>query len=310
MTLHSSRKYILIPINYSHRLFRDKYDEHKYSRAYILSDEYSERIKKFTLHKLLCLLLLLDEMKSGNSSKEYPCLFNKKSPHKETRDILLKFSSELLANVGDITRELKRFGYVLQHKQTYIDEFDYSFHNLATDLRDGVRITRIMEIILLKDDLTKQLRVPAISRLQKIHNVNLGLKALCEADFHLKGNITAADIVDGHKEKTLSLLWQIVYKFRAPKFNTAAITIQRWWRIKRELALKRRAAATNIQRVYRGYRARQFYAKYRKEKTAAAVVIQNCVKRFLYRKLYLRVKQSTVLIQRWYRRYRSMRNVR
>ena len=72
----------------------------------------------------------------------------------------------------------------------------------------------------------------AISRLQKVHNVELALKALESAEYKILGNITAKDIADGHREKTLSLLWQIIYKFRAPRFNAAAKTIQTFWRSK------------------------------------------------------------------------------
>lgn len=72
----------------------------------------------------------------------------------------------------------------------------------------------------------------AISRLQKVYNVDLALKALEAAEYQILGNITSKDIADGHREKTLSLLWQIIYKFRAPRFNAAAITIQRFWRSK------------------------------------------------------------------------------
>jgi abnormal spindle-like microcephaly-associated protein len=63
-------------------------------------------------------------------------------------------------------------------------------------------------------------------------NLDLALKALEEAEYTIMGNITAKDIADGHREKTLSLLWQIIYKFRAPRFNAAAKVIQTFWRKK------------------------------------------------------------------------------
>lgn len=62
--------------------------------------------------------------------------------------------------------------------------------------------------------------------------MELALKALESAEYKILGNITAKDIADGHREKTLSLLWQIIYKFRAPRFNAAAKTIQKFWRSK------------------------------------------------------------------------------
>jgi len=71
-----------------------------------------------------------------------------------------------------------------------------------------------MEIILQKRTLSNELRVPPVSRLQKIHNVDVALLALKDVGYVLTGNIIAKDIADGHREKTLSLLWQIIYKFQ------------------------------------------------------------------------------------------------
>uniref|UniRef100_A0A1A9WF92 Calponin-homology (CH) domain-containing protein n=1 Tax=Glossina brevipalpis TaxID=37001 RepID=A0A1A9WF92_9MUSC len=310
--LHSNKDLMGLSTFILNRLFRDKFLEQKYSKAYTLCEEYAEHIKKFTLQRFFLLLLFLDKAKQKRIIAHNPCLFVKKSPYKETREILLKFSSELLANVGDVTRELKRLGYVLTHKQTYLDEFDYAFHNLAIDLRDGIRLTRVMEIILLRDDLTKKLRVPAISRLQRIFNVNIALKSLSEADFQLKGDITANDIVDGHREKTLSLLWQIIYKFRSPKFHAAARVLQKWWRnswlkvtinrrIRRKQELKREKAAVIIQSAFRGYITRVYSNIHRIERTRAAVTLQKYIRCYLARKKYNTAILSILAIQRWYR---------
>lgn len=147
------------------------------------------------------------------------------------------------------------------------------------------------------EDLSSQLRVPAISRTQKIHNVDIALKALINAEFLINGNISAKDIADGHREKTLSLLWQIIYKFRSPKFNQAAHTIQKCWRkynfrltITRRIAEKQMAklnfSATLIQKTYKGFIARRWFQKYRKEKISACIIIQSHVKKYLAMKNY------------------------
>lgn len=178
------------------RLFKDKYIESKYAKVYGRVAEYAEHIKKYTLKKCLLLLLFLDTAKNRKIINHNPCLFVKSSAHKETKSILLQFSSILLGNVGDIQRDLKRIGIVLTHKQTYIDEFDYAFRNLAIDLRDGVRLTKVMEIISIRDDLSGRLRVPAISRLQRVHNVELALKALKEADYTISGKQILIKVFD------------------------------------------------------------------------------------------------------------------
>lgn len=185
--MHNNHDMIALSSFILNRLFRDRYLESKHPKVYAQGDVYAEHIKKHTLKKFLSLLYFLDVAKNKKIIKHNPCLFLKSSEYKETKDILLRFSSSLLGNIGDVQRDLKRIGIVLTHKQTYIDEFDYAFRNLAVDLRDGVRLTKVMEIIMMRDDLTCQLRVPAISRTQRIHNVGLALKALEQANFDLSG---------------------------------------------------------------------------------------------------------------------------
>lgn len=319
--MQSNRDIIGLSTFILNRLFRNKLEEQRYSKAYTLTEEYAETIKKHTLQKILFLLLFLDQAKHKRIVKHNPCLFVKKSPHKETKDILLRFASELLANIGDITREMRRLGYVLQHKQTFLDEFDYAFNNLAVDLRDGVRLTRVMEVILLRDDLTKQLRVPAISRLQRIFNVKLALGALNEANFHLGGDIAAPDIVDGHREKTLSLLWQLIYKFRSPKFHAAAAVLQKWWRrrwlhvviqrrIRQKELMRRHRAATVIQAVFRGHQMRKYATFFKAERTTAAVVLQKYTRRYLAQKQLYLSYHSIITIQRWWRARQLGKQVR
>lgn len=299
------------------RLFRDKYLENKYSRNFALTAKYAEQIKKFALRKLLHLIVFLDAAKERRIIKHNPCLFTRTSQYKETKEILIKVASQLIANIGDITKYVKRLGISLVHKQTYLDEFDYAFTNLAVDLRDGIRLTKVMEIILLRDDLTRQLRYPAVSRLQKVHNVDVGLKALQEADYQIHGDIAPKDIVDGHREKTLSLLWQLIYRFRAPKFNAAAGIVQRWWRVRllrRELdvrIVKRReerweGAAQVVQRYFRGYRCRKMLPEYFRERHVAAVVVQTYFRAFVARRRFMAMKEAAVEIQRWWRRNKDM----
>lgn len=187
--MHHNHDMIALSSFILNHLFRDRYLESKHPKVFAQGDVYAEHIKKHTLKKFLSLLYFLDVAKNRKIIKHNPCLFLKSSEYKETKDILLRFSSSLLGNIGDIQRDLRRIGIVLTHKQTFIDEFDYAFRNLAIDLRDGVRLTKIMEIILLRDDLTCQLRVPAISRTQRVHNVGLALKALEQANFDLTGRV-------------------------------------------------------------------------------------------------------------------------
>lgn len=225
--------------------------------------EYGPAIKKFIVHKFLILIYFLDQSKLAKLIPHDPCLFCVNAPIKESKQLLLEFTKHLLGGVGDITKYLRAANYVLKYKQSSLDEFVYAVKDIGTNLRDGIRLTRVMEIILMRNDLIQLMRVPAISRLQKIHNVKVAMDALSESGFNLVGDINPRDIVEGHREKTLSLLWQIIHKFRAPIFIKAATTIQRCWRslpfiIKRRILLKRRYqqennAARFIQRYWKSW---------------------------------------------------------
>ena len=68
--------------------------------------------------------------------------------------------------------------------------------------RDGVRLNRLVEL-LLNGSSEGRLRMPALSRMQKVHNVDLALKALKASSIGIPKEIQAKDIVDGHLEKTL-----------------------------------------------------------------------------------------------------------
>jgi len=60
-----------------------------------------------------------------------------------------------------------------------------------------------------------KLRMPAQSRLQRVHNVGEALKELEKReDAPLPITIDARSIVDGHREKTLALLWHLILQFQ------------------------------------------------------------------------------------------------
>ncbi|CAN0414731.1 unnamed protein product, partial [Ectocarpus sp. 12 AP-2014] len=139
---------------------------------------------------------------------------------------MLKVFCQFLHGEGDFVRHLKKMGYVVEHVQSYIDEFDFHVSNLAVDLRDGVRLTRLMEVVTGEWGLAIGLRVPAVSRLQKIFNTKRALERL-EADAGPitlgsnssgsggggGGSVTPKDIVDGDRHATLRLLWFIITRY-------------------------------------------------------------------------------------------------
>ncbi|KAF2623373.1 hypothetical protein BU25DRAFT_414374 [Macroventuria anomochaeta] len=199
--------------------------------------------RRTTLRSLM-LLLLLDQAKDADILPG--CLFQSTSSFKTSVDVLHQLSTILLPSHGDITRPLGHLNYKVEHIQYPLQEFIYHIENIAIDLRDGIILTRLVELLLypsstlatqhddtitiamptgelLTSDITQKdswvlsqhLKYPAIGRPQKAYNVQVALSAL-EGVHGLPsqavGTISAAEIVDGHREKTLSLLWSLVGK--------------------------------------------------------------------------------------------------
>ncbi|XP_012059780.1 PREDICTED: protein abnormal spindle [Atta cephalotes] len=263
------------------------------------SQKFVTLLNQFSLRKFLFLIYFLDYAKQHKLIGHDPCLFHKRAQYKESREILLSFSRELLSGIGDVTRMLRGHNYVLTYRQTYIEEYDYAVVNIRHDLRDGVRLCRVMELITGTQGLTQRCRVPAISRLQKIHNVDMALNALCQVGYILEGNIDAKSIVDGHCEKTLSLLWQIIHKYQAPRFDRAIRVIQKWWRaqlwyiyVRNFLRARKNLAATVIQRMWRC------------KQTQSLHVIETDGN-LEERKRYLCIRAATIQIQKWWKQVRK-----
>lgn len=232
------------------------------------------------------------------------------------------FCANLVTTHGDINRQLRNINYNLIHKQTHLDEVNYAVNSL-NDLRDGTRLTRIVEILFKGDPLSQKLRLPSISKLQKIHNVGLALTRISEY-INIEGNINPRDIVNGHREKMLSLFWQIIYKHLTPRYNNAATKIQIWWRnnslnlvilkrIRFKQNLKRNLAAAKLQAYIRGYLTRKQWPQLqtklienREKLHMASTIIKHYLQNKLKlltedRKRFVILRKTAIFIQRKFR---------
>ncbi|KAJ3599904.1 hypothetical protein NHX12_033858 [Muraenolepis orangiensis] len=140
---------------------------------------------------------------------------------KSSKDLLLAFSRDFLSGEGILPRHMGYLGLPVSPVQTPLDEFNFGVKNLAVDLKSGIRLVRVMELFLQDWSLSRRLHLPAISRLQKVHNVDIAFQVLKDKGVDLRDEhgttIDSRDIVDGHREKTLSLLWKIIFAFQGSK---------------------------------------------------------------------------------------------
>jgi abnormal spindle-like microcephaly-associated protein len=176
-------------------------------------DTQMQRRNKTVLRSLM-LVWLLDQ---AAMSRDQPLLFKVKSAHKTSASVLNALAGMLTPSVGDVSRTLKHMDYVLAYSQDPLDEVIYRIDNLAVDLRDGIMLTRLVELLLYRTSsnvwdrlntadetvtivlpdatvlqsalyaedgshqgrvLVQHLKMPCIGHAQKMYNVDIALQAL------------------------------------------------------------------------------------------------------------------------------------
>ena len=202
-----------------------------------------------TLLRSLLLIKLLDKAKNSQANPSSPCLFLSTSSYKSSSDVVKALAQMLNPSVGDVLRLLSHLDYFVSHKQYPLEEYNYKIDKLAVDLRDGVRLTRLVELLLYPSashmlsrardsdgtttvqmptgevlsllegehdwPLSQHLKFPCIGRATKLYNVQVALSALTgvRGMESLVRDIQAEDVVDGFREKTVALLWGLSGKW-------------------------------------------------------------------------------------------------
>ena len=177
-----------------------------------------------TMQRSLMLIMLLDQAKEKGIVQKN--IFKPTSKAKSSYDVLTEYLSLMSPYTGP--RPLQHLSYHVQHIQMPLSEYVYKITNLATDLRDGVILTRLAEILMELDveetmpeydhqkssSLSKQLMVPCLSNVQKSHNVEIAFCAMrTDSNLaHVLDGMQAEHIYNGHRERTISLLWKMVYR--------------------------------------------------------------------------------------------------
>ncbi|KAL9085981.1 MAG: hypothetical protein Q9165_007343 [Trypethelium subeluteriae] len=199
-----------------------------------------------TATRSLLLILLLDKAKCSGEISD--CLFKKTSERKTSAAVLKSVAKLIFPSLGDVSRPLVHLDFQVQHEQYPLQELEYRIRNLAVDLRDGRILTRLVELLLhpsgdlpIQSDgtvtlavptgelltstassaaspepfwiLSQHLKYPCIGRAQKLFNAQIAISALSAVKSmpeQILQDVRAEDIVDGHREKTLRLLWILV----------------------------------------------------------------------------------------------------
>jgi len=205
------------------RFLSDDYTLEKFTKGRcnvpsgIFETRYKAQMRNLVLSRIMTLVFFLDRAKTCQTvaktvSQSCPRLFTVSSEVKSSRDVLVTICRECLSSEGDIVKHLSRIGLKISYVQHPVDEISFKVNNLATDLRDGVLLTRLAEIVTGASfkTLMESLRLPVVSRLQKKFNVNLALSKIKDFGITIAAGINAHHIMDGHREKVLALMWCII----------------------------------------------------------------------------------------------------
>jgi hypothetical protein len=146
---------------------------------------------------------------------------------KDTKELLHTFSKLYLAQEADFVKHLEHLGFQFGVHQSWLAELDLRVGSFAVDLRDGVRVGKLLDMVAdgrlalekVRHSPTEEycaeysclqhLRAPPVSRLHKIHNVDIVIDGLKRLGVSIEG-LDSRAVVDGNRHKTLALVWQIM----------------------------------------------------------------------------------------------------
>jgi len=176
---------------------------------------YKEEMGRYVLKRIIPLVVFLDHAKTEDIIHPSPCLFNKNAIVKSTKDFLAILCKDYIHGIGCLSKHLGLIGISVSYTQSHVDELDFSISNMAVDLRDGTRLAKLAEILSgdSKSSTLKKLRLPAVSRLQKVHNLRVALSAFSNLSIPNIEFVQPEHIVDGHRPQVLQFLWSIISHF-------------------------------------------------------------------------------------------------
>eukprot|EP01018_Ginkgo_biloba_P018119 Gb_33772 [translate_table: standard] len=184
---------------------------------------YYEALGRVILKRFFLFVLSLDKAKSQSAlpirngidglDGGSPLLFYPKTFVKSSRQALQHFLSDVMHGEGDLLGHLATIGYQVSHVQAPLVEYDFSVTNLVENLRDGVRLCRLVQLMVGDASILMRVIVPCDYQKKHLHNCNTAIQYLIEAGVPLNDEegypLTAEDLAMGDRERILSLLWSI-----------------------------------------------------------------------------------------------------
>ena len=173
-------------------------------------------LRQHILTSVLSLVFLLDEARMNAMCNGRLTLFRLEADIRTSKGMIVELSRSFLQAEGDVIKHLNGLGYSVEFVQTAFHEFNFHCSEVAMDFKDGVRLARLVDLLSHSNEqsnlLSSLLRVPAVSRLQKLYNVGITLKYLSNNGVEIH-NVDGKAIVDGHHDSTMLLLSSLLFEF-------------------------------------------------------------------------------------------------
>ncbi|CAI8611464.1 unnamed protein product [Vicia faba] len=192
---------------------------------------YYENLGNVILKRILLLVLILDKAKcqcclpieygidglDGGS----PLLFKAEFWIKSSSQVIQEFlSSDVMRGEGNLLTHLIILGYKVSHQQGPLVEYDFRVRDLFIDLQDGLKLCRAIHLLQNNSSILKKIVVPSDTRKKNLVNCGVALQYLRLAGVSLLDEddimIATEDIINGDKELTISLLWNIFVRLQLP----------------------------------------------------------------------------------------------
>lgn len=193
-------------------------------------DGFREELGKIILKRTFLLILVLDKIKSETALHAQhgidgldggsPLLFQPNGCVKSSRQALEDFLSHVMQGEGDLIVHVGKLGYHVSHIQAPICEYDFEVRNVVDDLQDGVRLCRLAQLMSNDLSILVKIKFPCLAPKKRAHNCELALESFARSGVLLEdetgASITAEHISSGQREKTLSLIWNLILYLQVP----------------------------------------------------------------------------------------------
>jgi hypothetical protein len=133
---------------------------------------------RLTMKNLIIIIIFLERAKLLRLIDNDPCLYNRDSKFKSTKESLDVLSRDFISSDTNLLRRLKS-----------LDEFNYLISNnenkLFEELKDGIRLTRCTQILLSSNnehvarfDLSTKLKCPVVNLVHKLLSIDQAFELL------------------------------------------------------------------------------------------------------------------------------------